>query len=76
MAFTRWRHSQPDWHYSRITAIQVQDEQSQEQNISGSGYQQRPQLGYDENEAQIEENLGEVTSQDSDDSTLETKTRK
>ena len=39
-SFARWRQAQPDRLYSRTIAIQVQHQQCQTQNISGSIYQQ------------------------------------
>ena len=51
-----WRHTTTStiFFYSRTTAIQVHHQQSQEQNISGSRYQQWPRLGHDDDEAETE----------------------
>ena len=48
------RHTQPDWPYIYIhtMAIQIQHQQSQEQNLPGRGYQQPPWLRYDDNEGE------------------------
>ena len=55
VALVRWRHTHPDLLYSWTTSIQVQHQQSQEQNIAGSRRQHRQR--YDDNEAEIEEKL-------------------